>query len=155
MDDVNYLRKVSSIQRAGHSLINMKTTGTPQENTWVQVKGTAGPAHTLVFISSPTFELFLYNSLSDPLWVGINSFGSYDLTVSASAWQSNKAILFQLYRKLCVWKTWAPACRSCFKTPFCSCAPASLARSGHLSQGQPMTLRLIIDGVLPNKNDLC
>jgi len=26
MDDVNYLRKLSSIQRAGHSLINLKTT---------------------------------------------------------------------------------------------------------------------------------
>ena len=97
MDDVNYLRKLSSIQRAGHSLINLKT---PQENTWVQSKGCAGPAHTLVLISSPTFKLFLCNSLSDPLWVGINSFGSYNLTVSPFAWQSNKTILFQLHWKL-------------------------------------------------------
>ena len=39
--------------------------------------------------------------------------------------------------------------------PLCSSAPAGLAGSGHLSQAQPVTLRLIIGGVLPNKTDLC
>lgn len=38
------------------------------------------------------------------------------------------------------------------RTAFSPCAPHSLARSGHLSQGQPMTLRLITDGALPTSS---
>ena len=39
MENVNYLMKLSSFQREGHSLITLRTIEAHQENTWGQIKG--------------------------------------------------------------------------------------------------------------------
>ena len=61
MDDVKYLRKYSTFQKEGHSLIILRITDIPQ-NAWNQIKGTQAPSTPW----SPSASLLLNHCYKTP-----------------------------------------------------------------------------------------